>query len=352
MRFLIPDICIHNTYVHDLAFALEELGHEVIWGEDNFFYSQWQPDVLLSQWPEGYFRTSLGGKTDRIKPHHLLSLQHRLELYQKKTLSLSFIHNTKARPTGITELDSQIKKLYQISYGAAHAFIHLGKNSISELQELYPPSVYKNKPSIIVCHGLNEQLIRSCPVSEDQVNTSNDFRIFVPGAIRTWAEVSFLLRAFVEARIPNKKLVISGGGLLFDGRHPLKVLRRTAIRSIPGVLLFGHRLDDPTLCHEIMKAQILVAPRLWATNSGIPYLAATFKRPCIGPAVGNLPLALDELNGLLFDPSNSSSLARAIEAAYEQRNIASLPKHPCPSWLEIAKQIENFVIRLKSEQFA
>ena len=345
IKFLIPDICIPNTYVHDLAFSLQEIGHEVVWGDNNFFYSRWQPDVIASQWPEGYFRSYDGSK--KMQPYHLTALQDKLDSWRQKTLIIAFVHNIKARATGSQDLDTQLYKLFEMSYGAAHAFVHLGKNSISELHRHYSPEVYQDKPLLVISQGLHEQLSCCYPLPNDQVDSSQSFRIFVPGAIRTWAEVTFLIRAFLEARIPNKKLVIAGGGLLFDGKHPMKVLRCAAIRSIPGVLLFGHRLDDLKLSQEILSADILIAPRLWATNSAIPYLAATFGKRCIGPNIGNLPEALSDLNGILFDPGCHSSLARAMEIAYEKREVDFLPDPPCPSWREIAKEIENFVMILK-----
>jgi glycosyltransferase involved in cell wall biosynthesis len=353
MQILIPDICQPNTYVHDLAYAFEELGHQVLWGDDNLFYSKWQPDVIACQWPEGYFRTSYFriGSLQNLEIYHLEALQNKLDQVKKNTLILAFVHNIKPRPTGNRELDSKLEKLFQISYGSSHAFVHLSKQSISEIRSYYPEHIYKDKPSLIISHGLNEQLRHSYPLSHKEIEQKKieEFRIFVPGTIRYWSELTFLIRAFIEARIPNKRLVIAGGGPVFEGRHPVKPLRRAAIKSIPGVSLFARRLNDEMLCREIVAADILVSPRLWATNSGIPYLAATFAKRCIGPNVGNLPDALKELNGIIFEPENPSSLARAMETAYNQRNFCFVPDPPCPSWRDIAQQIEEFIVMLKNQ---
>lgn len=353
MQFLIPDICTPNQYVHDLACALEELGHKVLWNSDNLFYSQYEFDVIASQWPEGYFRThrSMGG-IKNLKLHHLQDLEKKLKQARKKTLIIAFVHNAKPRPSGNQKLDEILNKLFQINYDTAHAFVHLSKQSISEIKSHYPEHIYKDKPSLIISQGLHEQLRLSYPCLKNQIepiDSPEAFRIFVPGAIRYWSELTVLIRAFLEARIPNKQLVIAGKGHIVVGRHPVKLLRRTAIRSIPGVFLFARRLNDEMLCREIIAADILVSPRLSATNSAIPYLAATFSKRCIGPNVGNLPDALKELNGIVFEPENPSSLARAMETAYNQKNFCFVPEPPCPSWREIAQQLEQFIMMLQHQ---
>jgi glycosyltransferase involved in cell wall biosynthesis len=349
MQILIPDICVTNTYIHDLAFALEELGHQIIWNSDNLFYSELIPDVILSQWAGGYLHnfSRLQGKKG-IDFHQLETLERKLKQIAQKTLIVAFVHNIKQRTSQNQESNKKQEKLFQINYESAHAFVHLGKQSIAEFGNYYPKYVYQDKPLLTISHGLNERLKISVSPINKKFLPSESFRIFVPGAIRYWSELTFLLRGFLEAKIPQKKLIIAGGGDILEGRKPPKPLRRILIRSIPGVSLFASRLDDETLCHEIITADLLIAPRLWATNSGIPYLAATFGKRCLGPNVGNVPEALKELNGILFEPENPSSLARAMEKAYSDRNTFSLPDPPCPSWHEIAKQIEAFIISLKN----
>jgi glycosyltransferase involved in cell wall biosynthesis len=347
MKILIPDICVPNTYVHDLAFALTSLGHEIIWGSDNFFYGGGPLDVILSQWPEGYFRNTYQYNPQQPKQKDLQDLEIALNRWREKSLILSFIHNTEPRGDGVPSTDIMRRKLFKISYTAAHGFVHLGRKSIIDLESLYSPAVYRDKPSLVISHGLNELLKVNISNTSNITPEPGCFRIFVPGTIRSWLEIKFLLLGFSQARIPRKKLVIAGSGSLFDGKHPLKKIRKFLVNSKLNVLLLGHRQSDEEIYQEIIAADILIAPRLWATNSGIPYLAATFGKRCICPAVGNIPEAVNELNGISFEPNCSSSLAKAIETAYEERDLIALPELPCPSWHEIAKQLENFVFQFK-----
>lgn len=349
MQILIPDFCVPNTYVDDLAFSLGELKHEVIWNSDNFFFSQWVPDVILSQWAEGYFRTSsfLPNITN-LKSHHLELLEKKLDRIREKTLIIAFVHNVQPRLTGMPQFDRNLEKLFEINYNSAHAFVHLGKQSVLDFSKYYPEEVYKNKPYLIVSQGLHELLKLNYPSTDKAIASTDEFRIFVPGAIRYWSELTFLIKAFLAAKIPNKKLVIAGSGYVLEGSF-LKPFRRTLIKNLPGVTLFGRRLDDETLCRETVAADLVISPRLEATNSAIPYLAATYGKRCLGPNVGNLPEALQELNGILFEPGDVSSLVRALEKAYSDRDTFSLPDPPCPSWQEIAKQIDAFMVNLKSD---
>jgi glycosyltransferase involved in cell wall biosynthesis len=349
MKIFIPDLCVPNTYIHDLAFALEELGHEIIWNSDNLFFSQWVPDVILSQWAEQYFRTSYFLRNiSKLKPEHLELLKKKLDWIKEKTLIVAFVHNVQPRKTGLKEYDRNLEKLFQMNYESAHAFVHLGKQSISDFNKYYPERVYENKPSLIISQGLHELLklnYPDYPVTEKAIAGSDEFRIFVPGAIRYWSELTFVIQAFLGAKIPNKRLVIAGSGYILEG-SPLKHFRRTLVKNIPGVTLFGRRLDDETLSRETSAADLVISPRLQATNSAIPYLAATYGKRCLGPNVGNLPEALKELNGILFEPGDRTSLTRAMEKAYSDREMFLLPDPPCPSWNEIAKQIEEFIISL------
>jgi glycosyltransferase involved in cell wall biosynthesis len=350
MRILIPDFCVPNTYVHDLAFALEKLGHEVIWNSDNLFFSQWVPDVILSQWAEGYFRTSsFLQEITRLQTHHLELLEKRLDRIREKTLIVAFVHNVQPRRTGLSQYDSNLEKLFQINYESADAFVHLGNQSVSDFNKHYPEHIYKNKPYLIISQGLHELLKLNYPSKNTAIALSDEFRIFVPGAIRYWSELTFLIQAFLAAKIPKKKLVIAGSGYVLEGSL-LKPFRRALIKKIPGVTLFGRRLDDETLCREIVAADLVISPRLKATNSAIPYLAATYGKRCLGPNVGNLPEALNELDGILFEPGEVTTLTRAIEKAYSDRHTFLLPDPPCPSWQEIAKQIEAFIVSLKSDR--
>jgi glycosyltransferase involved in cell wall biosynthesis len=348
MKIFIPDLCVPNTYIHDLAFALEELGHEIIWNSDNLFFTQWVPDVILSQWAEQYFRTSYFlQKITKLNSEHLQLLKKKLDWIKEKTLIVAFVHNVQPRKTGIKEFDRNLEKLFQINYESAHAFVHLGKQSISDFNKYYPELADKNKPSLISSQGLHELLKLDYPSIEKASAVSDEFRIFVPGAIRYWSELTFLVRAFLAAKVPKKQLIIAGGGYILEG-SPLKPFRRTLLKNISRVSLFGRRLDDETLSRELMTADLVIAPRIQATNSGIPYLAATYGKRCLGPNVGNVPEALKELNGILFEPGDRTSLTRAIEKAYSDREMFSMPDPPCPSWHEIAKQIEAFIISLKT----
>ena len=351
MQILIPYLCVPNTYVHDFAQALEGQKHQVIWGSDNLFYNHWQPDVVASHWAEGYlFSLSQQlGSIRKVKDYHLEELHSNLKQKREKTLILAFVHNVKPRYGKDRNFNSLLNKLFTINYDTAHAFVHLGQESIIELQEFYPVEVYQNKPVLVISHGLNELFRASYPLTSETKPKSDNFRIFVPGKIRDSQELSFIIQAFLKAKIPSKQLIIAGGGPVLQGKNPLKPIKKTAINLLPGVTIFARRLSDQEQYNELVNADIVLAPRLSATNSGIPYLAATYRKRCIAARVGNLPSAIAELQGILFEPYNLTSLVEAMELAYQQRHLDVLSNQPCPTWQEIIQQIENFIFTLKTE---
>jgi hypothetical protein len=351
MKFLLPDFCIPNTYIDDLSFALKRQGHQIIWGSENLWNApdELDIDIIASQWAEGYLRNPRIqlNTIEQLESHHLENLHSQLRQWRKKALIIAFVHNVKPRYGKDERLNNLLTRLFEINYDTAHGLVHLGKESISELEAFYPAKISQNKPMLLISHGLNELFRTSYPASQGE--KSDRFRIFVPGTIRYQSELSFLLRAFWQASIPDKQLIIAGSGSVVGGKHPLRLMRKIVVDSFPGVTLFGRRLRDREQYQELLKANIVLSPRLAATNSGIPYLAATYGKRCIVPKVGNLPSVSAELEGILFEPNNLSSLVEAMELAYQQRNLPLLSSQPCPTWQSIAEQIENFILRLKQD---
>jgi hypothetical protein len=366
MKFLLPDLCIPNTYIDDFSFALKEQGHQIVWGSEHLWDAPDESDidVIASQWAEGYLRNPRiqVNTVEQLESHHLDNLHSQLQRWREKALIIAFVHNVKPRYGKDERLNKLSSRLFEINYDTAHGLVHLGKESISELEAFYPAKI-SQKPVLLISHGLNELFRTSYPASQGE--KSDRFRIFVPGTIRYQSELSFLLRAFwqasipdgtykplnsIQGTVPHKQLIIAGSGSVVGGRHPVRLMRKIVANSLPGVTLFGRRLSDREQYQELLKADIVLSPRLAATNSGIPYLAATYGKRCIVPKVGNLPSVSKELEGILFEPGNCSSLVAAMELAYQQRNLPPLSSQPCPTWQEIAEQIESFILMLKQQR--
>ncbi len=355
MKILIPDVHLKYGYVDDLATALESRGHRIFWNGDRIFDQNFHPDAILSQWPEGYIR---GLELTEVDNERVKSIKHILKEKRKRTLIISFVHNVLPRPTKHRKTNRLLKTLFEVNYSSSHGFIHLGKKSILDFEKQYPQINHGEGLYHLVNHGLFENLRNvfgteaNLPLKiEANASQNGNFTIFVPGTIRYWSEISFLLNAFSQSNLERKRIIIAGGGQLLNGRHPLKWIRRRRIESSSDIQLFARRLSDEELCHCLIKADIVISPRLEATNSGIPYLAATFGKRCIGPEVGNVTEAVKHLDGLLFDTKKPESLTKSLETAFAERDTFSMPAQPCPTWNEIARNIETFLVSLRNRTF-
>lgn len=351
MRILIPDTDTSpaNSYRHDLAHALEGHGQEVLWGDDRFWDPGLEVDVIASQWPEGYFRSSLGGAIHkRIAPVHVRRLRSRLKELSAKTVIVSTIHNVRGHFAGRARNAEAFHDMYRAAYEASHGRIHLGKATVTELAEAYPAMA--DVPVHVTSLGLHERLAASFdPLRGDE--TSGGFEVFVPGDIRFIEELRLILRGFDLADIPGKRLVIGGGGPALHGRHPIKPLRRLLASMRPGVTLIGRYLEDEEFRERLLAASVILSPRIQTSNSAIPFLAATFGRRCIGPAVGNLAVEIPSLGGIVFDPSSPKNLARALERAWRELDDFRMPNPPCPTWREIAGGMIAFYEELRGRGF-
>jgi glycosyltransferase involved in cell wall biosynthesis len=92
-------------------------------------------------------------------------------------------------------------------------------------------------------------------------------------------------------------------------------------------------------------ADVITLPFLAATTSGTLMLALSWGRPVIAPALGCLPSTVAPEAGILYDPTDSEGLPKALKSIRGwQLNGASAAALACArrwDWDEIAAQTEG-----------
>ena len=343
MRIVIPDQCKLGSYSHELAFALKTRGHDVIIGSDAVISEGLEADILGIQWPRSFF---LSEKEKKITLAEVDYLKEKLSLLKSRALIIAFVHNISTR-----KANPPLEKLFKVCYESADGLIHLGHRSVSELVNKYPDSNLSSKPTLIINHGLFEQLKDGLSNNIDNKDVESQFRIFVPGAIRKYSEIKFILEAFLRANIHGKQITIAGGNGIFTSSSWTKYPIREVVRNLPGVYLYGRHLNNQEMCEQVILSDIVLSPRLEGANSGIPYLAATFNKKCIGPNIGNIGEAISSLGGITFSPNRVQSLKEALELAYQKRHLNYSDKFIPPPWSEIVQRIEEFALDLRNLRF-
>lgn len=133
-------------------------------------------------------------------------------------------------------------------------------------------------------------------------------QILLFGRIRAYKGVGVMLEAMpiVVNRLADAHLVIAGQGNM----RPY----RDAVRRLAGHVTVRNRfVDDEETAALFETSAVVAAPHLEASQSAIPFVAASFARPVVASRVGGIPDVVDhEHTGLLVPPGDPRALAQAV----------------------------------------
>ncbi|MBA2337587.1 MAG: methyltransferase domain-containing protein [Acidimicrobiia bacterium] len=141
----------------------------------------------------------------------------------------------------------------------------------------------------------------------------DDIVLLTLGGIRPYKALDRLLDAFDGAlrSEPRLRLVVAGK----PGRFPGVTELERRLRRHPRVVAQVESVPEDDLQLFFKACDVAVLPHRTALNSGGLLLAYTFGRPVIAPQVGCLVDALDPDASVGFDPSDDTSLMRALASA-------------------------------------
>lgn len=165
------------------------------------------------------------------------------------------------------------------------------------------------------------------------------------GFVREYKGLRYLLEGLpqVQARL-NVHLLIAGE-VWGDAKTYLATIERLELES--SVTFVRRYIPNEDVARYFAAADIVVAPYVTATQSGIVQLAYGFGKPVIVGNVGGLPEAVVEgETGYLVPPRDAAAIARAVLDYYENRREAEMGKavaKQCSiaSWEKLSQTLEE-----------
>lgn len=205
-------------------------------------------------------------------------------------------------------------------------YMKLADRVITSAESIRQEMIHRNRMSsekiIAIPAGIDEKkfsLDRDLPDIRSKLGFSDsDFVIGVVAVIRSWKGHKHLIDAvnLLKNRIPNIRLLIVGDG-------PIRTeIEQKIVQDGLGdhALLTGHQVD-PAPYIKAMDVAILPSYSNEATSQSLPQ-AMAMKRPVISTNIGGLPeVVIHEKTGLLVPPSDTESIATAIQRLFDEPKL-------------------------------
>lgn len=264
-----------------------------------------QFDIIHFQWPESIFGWIEPTEAD------LQHLHKTLERHKKSGARIVVtIHNE--APHGRDS--DRFQQLYRIVYAAADGFVHLGDESKQLLMQRYGAEV-AGKRHVTIVHGNYEWYPDTVEPNEARrsLNIPQGAKVFLAfGKIRSEEELTFLLRGFRRASIPDSILLIAGK-IPSPSRRTLRYYRLRAPMFLnKRILLHEGFIHNSCIENYVKSADVVVIARLTNLNSGTAPLAFTFGRTVAGPDMGVIGELLQATGNPVYEARSEESLARAL----------------------------------------
>lgn len=275
-------------------------------------------DAILIHWPEQLFNWR---EPNQTQMDHLKS---RITTWKKSLPILHVIHNLSPH-----RLESNtIQELYKLIIDSSDVLIHFGNYSRELFEKKYPGSNNRVLPHPL--YHASMKIYDRITARQKFKIAPKDVVVVVPGRIRTFQERKTVLSSFKSIKNRSKTLLVPSmidhninqlKGYYFlkkilpiDRIHDYFYYKKYSSKY---VLQSGY-VENDLLSQMMSAADMVLVPRLSNLNSGIIYLALTYKKMVVGPDNGNSSEILKRHGMELFDPQNPEDIKRAINKASQR----------------------------------
>ncbi len=312
-----------NEYVKLLANAYQKNGHRVIFGAQNFLYSDYVPDFVHIQWPEAIYRWE--SKLPASK-ETLGLLRDRLDFYLSNNIPIVYTVHNRLPHENVQEFD---KEIYRIISNAADVFVHHGEASISLVMNDFPES---KKAQHIVCpHGPYPYVALDSKKSREAYNLSQSKYVFLNfGLQRKYKGYVFINTVFLNwSRRETCLFTIGPKKIKFDdARFVVKSFQKLGVEfeknyaSIKSSIAKSHKtflrpVENSEIPQIMAASDVLFLGHQSGLNSGILALAATYGKPVVFPDLGNFRDQLEEWPWKeVYQAGDVNSATDALERIY------------------------------------
>ena len=166
------------------------------------------------------------------------------------------------------------------------------------------------------------------------------------GYVRPYKGVHYLLEAFAKAKEKVDATLLVAGEF-YEPREPY-VDEMEKLNLGKRVMLIDRYVSDEEVGLFFSAADLVVLPYTSATQSGVVQIAFAFEKPVISTRVGGIPeVVQDGVNGLLVPPSDSATLAGAIERFFaeglSEKFVKNIRENSASfSWAPLVDALERF----------
>ena len=319
-------------------------GHEIV----NVSYSVQYPKILFPRNEQKDY-TDTAFKVDNtvywlntINPITYFSSARKIKKLDPDIIIFQWFHPyfAPAYWTLCKLLSKNIKKLFIVHNVLPHEKF--------PLQRVLAKSVFKNADAFITLSGSEEQNLKSVicdayivraelpPLFSERESitkqaargmlgiSESDFVMLFFGYIREYKGLKVLLEAYpkIITEIPNTVLIIAGEYNKEDKDDYLALISSATIAG-GRIINVGDYIPDTEVGKYFTACDVVVAPYLSATQSGVISIAYAYCKPVIATNVGGLPeVVIDGETGFLVPAHESEALSGAVlKFAYEHKKL-------------------------------
>lgn len=351
MKILIPSEPDKNSFFQEI----------ILHSKNEFFYGDLNTNTdgfqfVLIQWIEQLFQWK------EPTEEELIELENKITEWKRKKMKILHILHNEKRHYGMTNL---FKKLYNLIFESTDVFVHFGDFSLTKYQK-----IFNNSKHVLINHPLYLNTFldkrKDKDKAREELNISkNTTVVIIPGTIRNLKERKIVLKYFSSLNIKDKLLIAPK---MYFRKTTNKQKGYSYLKKIPYLLsnidalankslkkknfMIGDKfISNDEMSRLISVSDIVWTPRFDTLNSGIVYLAYTFKKVVLGPNIGNIGGVLNDMNMPTYNIEKPKEIKMAFNKAL---NLAKVNVNPYndeelkkynPS--EIAKKWDDLLLKLK-----
>jgi beta-1,4-mannosyltransferase len=269
-----------------------------------------RPDVLHLHWTQPYLYWPRSGRLSRLLAWRLL-----FQLRAVRRLGIRIVwtvHNVAAHERADTEAELRVSRRLAGLCDALVVHCEAARETVIDALRIDPARLDR---VVIVAHGHYLDAYTSDVSRADarrSFGVGDEERVLLLfGALRSYKGATDLLAAFRRVDDGRARLLLAGAPFTSQLRTEIEAAAAHDERVITRLEF----VPDAEVGRYMRAADAAVVPFRDVLTSGSVILAMSFGLAVIAPRLGCLPETVGEEGGILYDPTATDALARALEHA-------------------------------------
>lgn len=295
---------------------------------------RFRPDFILFSWWHPFFALSFGTLA------HLAKLMARIP-------SCYLCHNVFPHERSLID-----RLVLRYAFSSGRGFITHSQADSDNLKQLCTfANVHKNP------HPTYDIFAADNDLTEERAKarlglTGKKVLLFF-GFVREYKGLTYLLQA-METLTPEEGFHLIVAGEFYDSQSQYRT-GLDCLMNTKQLTLVDRYIPNEEIPLYFRTADLVVAPYLSGTQSGVVQVAYAFSKPVITTTVGGIPESvLDGQTGYLVPPADARQIAAAVRRYFESNEKEKFRSHILQerekySWDQMVKTIEEVGTELQSQ---